>query len=91
MHLQFRRLSPPIASAHAIATAFVKDLAMRPPAAWTELDAQSALEAATRVLHVDLANNTPVMGLDLAKRLARRFLACCAQPRASRTCRPGRN
>jgi hypothetical protein len=77
VHVEFRRLSPPSASAHAVATAFVKGLAMRPPEAWTELDAQGALEAATRVLHADLAYKTPVMTLDLAKELARRFLACC--------------
>jgi hypothetical protein len=79
VHVEFRRLNPPSASAHAVATAFVKDLAMRPPETWTELDVQGALEAATRVLHADLAYNTPVMTLDLAKGLARRFLACCGE------------
>ncbi len=79
VHVKFRRLNPPSAAPHAVATAFVKDLAMRPPEAWTELDAQGALEVAIRVLHADLAYNTPVMTLDLAKGLARRFLACCGE------------
>lgn len=52
---------------------------MRPPEVWTELDAQGALEAATRVLHADLAYRTPVMTLALAQRLARRFIACCGE------------
>jgi hypothetical protein len=79
LHIEFRRLNPPVASAHAVATAFVRGLAMHPPKGWTELDAQGALEVATRVLHADLAYNVPVMTFDLAKELARRFLACCGE------------
>ncbi len=79
VHVEFRRLNPPSASAHAVATAFVQALAMRPPEAWTELDTHGALEAVTRVLHADLAYKTPVMTLDCAKGLARRFLACCGE------------
>jgi hypothetical protein len=58
---------------------FVKGLVMRPPEEWTELDAQGALQAAIRVLHADLAYDTPVMTIDLANWLARRFLACCGE------------
>lgn len=79
VHVEFRRLNAPSASARAVATAFVEELAMRPPHAWTELDPQGALEVVTRVLHVDLAYDIPVMTLDLAQGLARRFLACCGE------------
>ncbi len=79
VHVEFRRLNSPSASAHAVATAFVKNLAMRPPEAWDELDVQGALEVATCALHVDLAYKMPVMTYDLAKGLARRFLACCCE------------
>jgi len=79
VHVEFRRLDPPGASAHSVATALVKALAMRPPEAWSELDAQGALEVATRVLHADLAYNIPLMTIELAEGLARRFLACCGE------------
>ena len=60
--------------ADLVATAFVNHLKLQPPPAWTELDATEALDAATRVLHVDLAFKSPVMPIESAKSLARTFL-----------------
>jgi hypothetical protein len=77
VRVEFRRLDAQMTSAHSVATAFVKALALRPPDEWSELDATGALEAVTRVLHVDLAYTVPVMSIDLANALARRFLGCC--------------
>ena len=76
VHVEFRRPDPPAASSHAVANEFVTGLAMQPPGAWIELDTQEALEVAIRVLSVDLAYKMPVMAIDLAQRLAHRFLAC---------------
>ena len=64
-------------AAYSVATAFVKALAMKPPEAWTDLDLTAAREVLTRVLHADLAYNTPMMTVETADALARRFLACC--------------
>ena len=75
-HVEFRRPHPPAAPSHALANEFVTGLAMQPPEAWIELDAEEALEAATRVLSVDLAYKMPVMAIDLAERLAHEFLSC---------------
>jgi hypothetical protein len=77
VRVEFRRVASPMTSGHSVATAFAKALALKPPDAWTELDASGALELATRVLHADLAYNMPTMPMDLAGALARRFLMCC--------------
>jgi hypothetical protein len=63
------------ASASSLATAFVETLGLSPPRAWTELRNEEALEAVTRVLQMDLAYKAPVMAVDVANGLARRFLA----------------
>jgi hypothetical protein len=77
VHVEFRRLEAPSASAHALATAFVQSLAMKPPEVWTDLDGNGAHEAATRVMHADLAYDMHVMTYERARALARRFLVSC--------------
>jgi hypothetical protein len=72
--VEFRRVCGPLAAPARTATAFVESLSMRPPEAWTELDARAATDLATRVLHQDLAYGASVMSLDVATALARRFL-----------------
>jgi hypothetical protein len=77
VHVEFRRLlDAPAASASAIASAFVKSLAWQAPEQWTSLDASGALEVVTRTLALDLAYETPVMTIDQAQKLARRFVQC---------------
>jgi hypothetical protein len=77
--VEFRRRHAPGESTDSVASAFVKALSLRSPDAWTELDPRSALEVATRVLHTDLAYDTPMMTIELAEALAGRFVACCGE------------
>lgn len=77
VHVEFRRLGAPSGSDHAAATAFVEALGMKPPEEWTDLDAKEAHQLATRVLHADLAYESPMMTAEQADLLARRFLSAC--------------
>jgi hypothetical protein len=80
VRVEFRRVSGAEgAPATSVATEFVATLALRAPDRWTELDAREALEAATRILHLDLAYSGPVMKVEVAKGLAARFLECCGK------------
>jgi hypothetical protein len=80
VRVEFRRVSgAATASAVSVATAFVETLALKAPDRWTDLDAGQALDAATRILHLDLAYSGPVMKVELAKGLAARFLECCGR------------
>jgi hypothetical protein len=80
VHVEFRRLkSSPGEYTDSVATAFVKGLALHAPTAWTKLDPRDALQAATRVLQLDLAYKAPVMTNDIATSLALRFFELCGE------------
>jgi hypothetical protein len=80
VHVEFRRWSGSDgASVASVANAFVKSLRLRAPDMWTDLEGPDALQAATRVLHLDLAYKAPVMPIDLARSLAVRFLDGCGE------------
>jgi len=79
VHVEFRRPSGAIPSEFHLATAFIEKLALRPPPVWTRLATEDAQRAATRVLHRDLAYQAPVMAIEVAESLARRFVECCGE------------
>jgi hypothetical protein len=77
--VEFRRVEAADASAHATATAFVKSLGMQAPNEWTELDAAGAFEATTRIIQNDLVYGAPIMAIETAEMLSRRFLQTFAE------------
>jgi hypothetical protein len=79
VHVVFRRPSGAIPSELHLAAAFIENLALRPPPVWTKLAAEDAEKAAVRVLHRDLAYHAPVMAIERAESLARRFVESCGE------------
>lgn len=75
VRIDFRRVDVAGTPDHALATDFVKALALRPPEEWTLMNAEEASAVATRVLHADLAYDVPLMTHAQARALAHRFLA----------------